>query len=94
MSYLYQKVIPWHESSQEALKKNRFNKQKFRGIHSKLPLLEGGTVACVTSSQEALVKSAGKKGNEQEDIAKGQFIKDISILEGGRGKITSKYADG
>ena len=51
-------------------------------------------MACVTSSQEALVKSAGKKGNEQEDIAKGQFIKDISILEGGRGKITSKYADG
>ena len=44
-------------------------------------------MACVTSSQEALVKSAGKKGNEQEDIAKGQFIKDISILEGEGAKL-------
>ena len=65
----------------------------FRGTH-KLPLLEGGTVACVTSSQEALVKSAGKKGNEQEDIAKGPFIKDVSILEGGRGTLTSKFVEG
>ena len=46
--------------------------------------LEGGTVACVTSSQEALVKSAGKKGNEQEDIAEGPPIKDVDIL----GKMT------
>ena len=57
----------------------------FRG-----PLLEGGTVACVTSSQEALVKSAGKKGNEQEDIAKGPSIKDVSILEEGN---YSKFDD-
>ena len=49
-------------------------------------------MACVTSSQEALVKSAGKKGNEQEDIAKGPSIKYVGILEGGRGKMTSKFA--
>ena len=48
-------------------------------------------MACVTSSQEALVKSAGKKGNEQEDIAKGPSIKDVSILEGG---YYSKFDDG
>ena len=39
-------------------------------------------MACVTSSQEALVKSAGKKGNEQEDIAKGPPIKYVDILRG------------
>ena len=51
-------------------------------------------MACVTSSQEALVKSAGKKGNEQEDIAEGPSIKDVGILEGEMGKMTSKFADG
>ena len=61
ITYLYYKATPWHVSSQEALEKKGSTKQMFRGIH-KLPMVQGGTVACVTSSQEAVIKSAGKKG--------------------------------